>query len=304
MSGAVVFDEYGEPEVLHVVDGPPPRPGPGQVRVRVHAAGVQPFDSLFRRGVTRQWMPATFPQRLGSEFAGVVDAVGPAVTEPAVGAEVLGWASVVCYAEHVVVDTTNLVTKPAGLQWPAAGVLSASGQTAMTALRQLGVEGGATVLIHGAAGGVGGFAVQLATLSGARVIGTARPANHAYLEELGAIPVAYGDGLTERIRTLAPHGVDAALLTVSTVDAIDASVALVVDRERIGSVAFSPVLAERGIRRLSTERSPQQLSWLAGLVAAGQLRVSIAEELPLEQAARAHRLIEGGHVRGKLVLAP
>src|SRR5215469_5242497 len=129
MSLAVVFDEYGDPEVLQLVDWPPPEPGPGQVRVRVRAAGVQPFDSLFRRGVTRQWMPATFPQRLGNEFAGVVDAVGPGVTEPAVGAEVLGWASLVCYAEHAVVDATDLVTKPAGLERPAAGVLSASGQT-------------------------------------------------------------------------------------------------------------------------------------------------------------------------------
>src|SRR5262245_57994267 len=164
MSRAVVFDEYGDPDVLHVVDGPPPEPGAGQVRVRVRAAGVQPFDSLFRRGVTRQWMPATFPQRLGNEFAGVVDAVGPDVTGVTVGAEVLGWARLVCYAEHAVVDATDLVARPGGLDWLAAGVLSASGQTAATALRDLGVDDGTTVLIHGAAGGVGGFAVQLAKI--------------------------------------------------------------------------------------------------------------------------------------------
>jgi enoyl reductase len=304
MSRAVVFDEYGDPDVLHVVDGPLPEPGHGQVRVRVRAAGVQPFDSLFRRGATQQWMPATFPQRLGNEFAGVVEAVGPGVTGVAVGAEVLGWASLVCYAEHAVVNATDVVARPAGLDWSAAGVLSASGQTAATALRLLGVEDGSTVLIHGAAGGVGGFAVHLARLSGARVIATASPANHAYLEELGAVPVAYGDGLADRVRALAPAGVDAALLTVSTVDAIEASLAVVADRDRIGSVAFSPMLAERGIQRLSTERSPQQLGWLADLVAAGSVRVTIADELPLERAADAHRLVDTGHVRGKLVLAP
>jgi enoyl reductase len=304
MSRAVVFDEYGDPDVLHVVDGPPPEPGAGQVRVRVRAAGVQPVDSLFRRGVMRQWMPATFPQRLGNELAGVVDAVGPDVTGLAVGDEVLGWASLVCYAEHAVASATDLVARPDGLDRLAAGVLSASGQTAATALRDLRVDDGTTVLIHGAAGGVGGYAVQLAKISGARVIGTASRANHAYLEELGAIPVAYGDGLADRVRALAPAGVDAALMTVSTVDAADASLALVTDRERIGSVAFSPMLAEWGIRRLSSERSPQQLSWLAGLVASGRVRVTIAEEFPLERSADAHRLIETGHVRGKLVLAP
>src|SRR6516225_3044414 len=115
MSRAVVFDEYGDPDVLHVVDGPPPEPGAGQVRVRVRAAGVQPVDSLFRRGVMRQWMPATFPQRLGNELAGVVDAVGPDVTGLAVGDEVLGWASLVCYAEHAVASATDLVARPDGL---------------------------------------------------------------------------------------------------------------------------------------------------------------------------------------------
>src|SRR5262249_12385175 len=167
MARAVVFDAYGDPDVLHVAEVPVPEPGPGQVLVRVHAAGVQPFDAIFRSGASKQWMPASFPQRLGNEFAGVVESVGACGTGIASGNAVVGWAGPSCYADHVVVAAGQMVAKPAGVAWPAAGVLSASGQTAATALRLLGVSAGETVLIHAAAGGVGSFAVQLAREAGA-----------------------------------------------------------------------------------------------------------------------------------------
>jgi enoyl reductase len=219
MSSTVVFDEYGGPDVLHVADLPAPVPGPGQVRVAVRAAGVQPFDALFRSGAARQWVPATFPQRLGNDFAGVVDIAGGRF---AVGDEVLGWAMLCAYSEHVVVGVDDIVRKPAAMPWPEAGALSASGQTAGTALTALGVADGETVLIHAAAGGVGSLAAQIALARGARVIGTASARNHDYLRTLGAEPVAYGDGLVERLRTLAPDGVDAALDASGTVEALQA----------------------------------------------------------------------------------
>jgi enoyl reductase len=301
VSKAVVFSRYGGPDVLHVIDVPPAQPGPGQVRVGVKAAGVQPFDSLFRSGAAQQWVPAAFPQRLGNEFAGIVDAVGVGVEEVSVGDEVFGWAMLTAYAEHVVVPTSDIVLKPDGLPWVDAGVLSASGQTAMTALDLLGVGDGDTVLIHAAAGGVGSFAVQLARAAGATVIGTASERNHEYLRTLGAIPVAYGEGLADRVRAVAP-GVTAALDTSGTVEALQASVELVADRQRTGTVAYQPAADALGVRRLSTQRSADRLRRLADLHARGQLTVEIQQTYPLDRAAQAHHAIETGHVRGKLAL--
>jgi enoyl reductase len=302
MSRAVVFDAYGDADVLHVIDVPVPEPGPGQILVRVHAAGVQPFDGLFRSGTTKQWLPASFPQRLGNEFAGVVQSVGDGVSGFASGDEVLGWAGPSCYADHVLIGADQMVPKPAGIAWSAAAVLSASGQTAATALRLLGVRAGETVLIHAAAGGVGSFAVQLARENGTHVVGTASPGNHDYLRELGATPVAYGAGLVERVRQVAPQGIDAALVAVSTVEALESSLELVADKQRVGTVAFSAAATELGVRTLSTERSTEQLARLADMYRDGRLTVSIAGEFPLDEAAQAHRILETGHVRGKLVM--
>lgn len=304
MSRAVVFDEYGGPEVLRILESDPPEPGLGQVRVRVQAAGVQPFDCLFRSGAAHAWVPAEFPQRLGNEFAGTIDAVGDGVAGFAVGEEVLGWAMLSSYADHVVAGQHEIVAKPQGMPWPEAGVLSASGQTAATALRLLGVTAGDTVLIHAAAGGVGSFAVQIAHAWGARVIGTASERNHPYLRELGATPVMYGDGLVGRVRELAGGEVTASLDASGTVEALHASLELVADKSRIGTVADQPVANDLGIRRLSTERSAEQLAELTGLYASDRLRVSIQHAYPLEQTAEAHQAVETGHVRGKVVLKP
>jgi enoyl reductase len=304
MSRAVVFDEYGGPEVLRILESDPPEPGPGQVMVRVQAAGVQPFDCLFRSGAAHAWAPAEFPQRLGNEFAGTIDAVGDGVAGFSVGDEVLGWAMLSSHADHVVAGQHEIVAKPQGMPWPDAGVLSASGQTAATALRLLGVTADDTVLIHAAAGGVGSFAVQIAHASGARVIGTASERNHPYLRELGATPVMYGDGLVGRVPELAGGKVTASLDASGTVEALHASLELVADKSRIATVAYQPVANDLGIRRLSTERSAEQLAELTGLYASDRLRVSIQHAYPLEQTAEAHRAVETGHVRGKVVLKP
>lgn len=301
MSRTVVFTEYGGPEVLHVIDIDAPSPGPGQIRVHVKAAGVQPFDSLFRSGAAHQWLPAHFPQRLGNDFAGVVDAIGEGVDDASVGDEVLGWAMLSSYAEHIVVPHTDVVPKPRRLGWTSAAVLPASGQTADTALELLGVGDGDTVLIHAAAGGVGSFAVQIAKAAGATVIGTASPRNHDYLRNLGAVPVAYGDGLTDRVRQVAAK-VTAALDGSGAIEALHASLELVADRSRIGTIAYQPAAESLGVRQLSTQRSADRLRRLTRLHEHGLLTAEIQRTFPLTQAAEAHRVIDTGHVRGKLAL--
>lgn len=265
MSKVVVFTTYGDPDVLHAIEVEHAQPGPGHVRVHVHAAGVQPFDCLFRSGAARQWLPARFPQRLGNEFAGVVEAVGEDVGEFSVGDEVLGWAMLASYAEHVVVGVDDIVRKPQRMDWAEAGALSASGQTAATALTDLALSSGETLLVNGAAGGVGTFAVQLAVASGATVIGTASKSNHDHLRSLGAIPLEYGDDLVRAVHAVAPDGVDAALDLSGTGPALHASVQLVTDKQRIGTTAFTPTAAQLGIRRLSTDRSAALLHRLTDL---------------------------------------
>ena len=288
-----MFDEYGPPSVLHVVQVPVPTPSEGQLLVRVKAAGAQPADSLFRRGVMHAFAPASFPQRLGNEFAGVVE-IGAG--HWSTGDEVLGWAEKACYAEHLVVPADQVVAKPPALPWATAGALSASGQAAATVLDDLAVGSGDVLLIHAAAGGVGTMAVQLAVARGAAVIGTASAANHDYLRSLGATPVPYGDGLLDRVASL---GVTVALDAIGTREALEVSLALT---DRVGTLVFGPLAGELGVPRLSTRRSVAQLSRLAALCAAGELTVDVAGSYPLAEAVRAHERLDVGHVRGKLVL--
>lgn len=304
MSRIVTFSAYGGPEVLEVSQVEPPDAAAGRVRVRVKAAGVSPFDITFRSGGAASWKPATFPQRLGSEIAGVVDQVGDDVTAWAVGDEVLGWVPFTGYAEHVVVRADHLVVKPVDMPWAEAGVLTASGQTAATALADLAVTEGETLLVHAAAGGVGSYAVQLGVAYGATVVGTASERNHAYLRELGVMPVTYGDGLADRVRAAAPGGVDAALDAAGTEEALAVSVELVADRDRIGTLV-DPDAAERlGVRALGTKRSAAKLAGLTALYEQGRLRVEVSRTYRLDQAAEAHQAMETGHVRGKVVLLP
>jgi NADPH:quinone reductase-like Zn-dependent oxidoreductase len=255
MSRAMAFSEPGPPEVLRPVDVEPPRAGPGQVRVRVRAAGVQPADCAVRSG--RSVPPGATvrpPQIVGNELAGVIDQIGEGVTGWAVGDEVIGFTTLGAYAELVAIDALQIAAKPAEMPWEQAGAISASGQTAHTALRELGVGEGETVLVHAAAGGVGTMAVQLAAAWGARVIGTASERNHDDLRSLGATPVAYGDGLVERVRALAPNGVDAALDAIGG-DALAASLQLVADRSRIGTIVDFAAVGRLGVRGIGTRRS-------------------------------------------------
>ncbi|GAA2799952.1 NADP-dependent oxidoreductase [Kitasatospora sp. CM 4170] len=300
---AVTVPRFGGPEVLRVAEVPTPAAGPGEVRVRVRAAGVQPVDLAVREGWSPPGTRLEPPVVPGNEFAGVVDQLGAGSFGWEVGDEVLGFRLLDGHAEFVTVDGAHLVAKPAAMPWEQAGALSASGQTAHTALTELKVGRGDTVLVHGASGGVGTAAVQLARAWGATVIGTASARNHDYLRELGAVPVAYGEGLVERVRAVAPHGVDAAFDAAGR-GALEASVELVADRDRIGTVTDHATAARLGLRQLRTQRSAARLTELVELWEAGGLRVEIAAAFPLERAADAHRMVGTGHVRGKVVLTP
>jgi len=296
---AVVFDKHGPPEALEIVDLAEPHPAPGQVRVRVRAVGIQPFDIGVRRGSLD--VPVHFPQQLGNEFSGVVDELGDGVGDWSEGAAVLGWANMASLAEYVVTGRDAIVRKPADMPWEVAGGLGASGQTAYTALRELNVRSGDTVLIHAAAGGVGTVAVQLARAWGAVVIGTASAANHAYVASLGATPVAYGDGLVERVRAAALNGVQAAL-DAHGGQALRDSITLVRDKNRIATLVDHDLAGELGVRGVRAQRRAAQLSELVTLYQKGALRILIRATFPLEKIVDAHRAVETGHGRGKVVV--
>lgn len=296
---AVVVARHGGPDVLDVVDVPAPRPGRGQVRVRVRAGAVQPFDTYVRQG--RPGFAQPLPHQLGNELAGIVDAVGDSVDEWAAGDEVLGWAVLTSLAEYAVTDTDAVVRKPAAMPWDVAGALSASGQTALTALRELRVGSGDTLLVHAAAGGAGSAAVQLARHRGATVVGTASPANHGYLRGLGAIPVSYGDGLVDRVHAAAPGGVDAVLDAVGG-QALRDSLALVADSSRIGTLVDHDAAEELGVRGVRAQRSAAQLAELVDLYERGVFDVTVRASYPLDRVADAHRDVERGHGRGKVVV--
>jgi len=294
------FEEYGPPEVLKLMEQEVPEAGPGLVRVRVKAAGVQPADCAVRQGWRLPGARTELPAVPGNEFAGIVDRVGAGVSGFAPGDEVLGFRMLGCYAEYVVVPPEQLVRKPAGMPWEEAGSLSASGQTAHTAVELLRIAPGETVFVNGAAGGVGTIAVQLACGLGAAVIGSASPANHDYVRSLGAVPVAYGEGLADRLRALAPR-IDAALDAAGG-EGLEAAAELVRDRSRVGTIVAFERAEELGITPLRSMRSAERLAALADLYEAEKLKLHIRRSLPLEEAAEAHREVEKGHGRGKIVL--
>ncbi|MFJ6443172.1 NADP-dependent oxidoreductase [Streptomyces sp. NPDC091649] len=302
---AIVYEEFGGPGVLHLARLDPPRPGPGQVRVAVRAAGVNPLDHKIRNGWMEDAFPTPLPATPGAEFAGVVLEAGEGVTEFAPGDDVLGWSATGSYATEALAETAALARKPEGLSWEEAAALPVSTGTASRVLDELALAEGETLLLHGAGGGVGSVAVQLATARGATVIGTASPANHDYLRVLGAIPVAYGNGLVERVRELAPEGVDA-VFDASGRGALPASIELRGGTtDRIVTIADGNA-AELGVAFSSGGGGPsaERLAEHARLAESGELRVEIAQVFPLADAASAHSLSEGGHVRGKLVLLP
>ncbi|MFE4993399.1 NADP-dependent oxidoreductase [Streptomyces mirabilis] len=305
MSLTVQFSEYGSTDVLSVVDVPPPTPGPGQVRLVVRAAGVNPIDWKILRGYMSQVMPLDLPAGLGSDVAGVVDQVGAGVTAFEVGDEVLGASITPSYAQSALADPAVLVAKPASVSWEVAGSLAGPGITAWEVLDKLEIAKGETLLVHAAAGGVGTFAVQLAVARGARVIGTASESNHEQLRSLGAEPVTYGEGLVDRVRAIAPQGVDA-VLDASGRGEIPDSIELAGGPARVLTlVAFDA--ADTGIQvHMSApgENGAQALRDILNLMEQGRLRVPIWRTFPLAEAADALQVSQAGHLGGKIVLLP
>ncbi|WP_285746944.1 NADP-dependent oxidoreductase [Lentzea sp. NBRC 105346] len=306
---AIALTEYGDPDVLTLQDLPDPLVGPDHALVEVKAAGINPVDFKIRQGYLQGILPHHTPLIPGWDVAGVVRSVPTAVRDFKAGDEVLGYirkdhVQHGAYAELVSVPTRMLVRKPSTVDWEVAGALPLAGLTAVQSLRTAGVSSGDTVLVHAAAGGVGHLAVQIAFQLGAkRVIGTASPRNHDFLRSLGAEPVPYGDALLNAVAEVVGGDgkVDAALDFVGG-PALDDSLQLVRDRSRIVSIVDGPRTVEQGAKHVWGHASQEDLQWLVDLVAAGSLKVEVQRTFPLEQAADAHRLLEGGHVRGKVVL--
>ncbi|MFF0015787.1 NADP-dependent oxidoreductase [Streptomyces sp. NPDC005374] len=303
---AVRFHEYGGIDVLRVEEAARPSPGPGQVLVEVRAAGIQPGEVMIREGARHDRWPATFPSGQGSDLAGVVVEAGPQVRGFAVGDEVLGFThSRASHAEFVVVDDVNIVHRPDGLSWEAAGALYVAGTTAYATVFAVDPVPGDTVVVSGAAGGVGSLAVQLARRRGATVIGLASERNHAWLKEHGVVPVAYGEGVAERIREAADGGVDAFIDTFGD-GYVDLAVELGVRPERINTIRDWRTASRVGARTYGegSAACAVVLGELARLAARGDLTVPIARVHPLEQVREAFRELERGHTHGKIVLRP
>jgi NADPH:quinone reductase-like Zn-dependent oxidoreductase len=302
---AVRFDEYGGVEVLKVVDVPRPVPGAGQVLVQVKAAGINPGEAKIRAGLLHARWPATFPSGEGSDLAGIVAETGPGVSGVSVGDEVIGWTdNRASQAEYVVVEEQHLTPKPAGVPWEVAGALFVAGATAYAAVRAVSLTEGDTVVVSGAAGGVGSLAVQLARRADATVIGLASQANFGWLAGHGVIPVAYGDGVAHRIR-LAAGKADAFIDTFGA-DYVQLALELGVEASRIDTIANFEAVARYGVKGdgSGAGASASVLAELAGLIAAGELEVPIAATFPLDQVQDAYRQLATGHILGKIVLLP
>ncbi|MFI9202444.1 NADP-dependent oxidoreductase [Streptomyces sp. NPDC053048] len=303
---AIVFTSYGPADVLRLADIDLPVPGPGQVRLAVRCAGVNPIDHRIRSGAMGAAAPVDLPHVPGVEASGLVEAVGEGVMGVQAGDAVLGRTATGAYAEQALAEAEELMVKPLSLPWEEAAALPVAAETAWRALNLLSLNEGETLLIHGAAGGVGTLAVQFARARDVRVVGTASEFNHEYLRGLGAIPVAYGEGLADRVREAAPGGVDAALDAVGKGDAVGVSVELTGGPERVVSIA-DPEGARRHGARFSvggpTSQTVPALTAALALHEAGILQLPIHRIYPLDEAAEAHRASEHGHLTGKIVIA-
>jgi NADPH:quinone reductase-like Zn-dependent oxidoreductase len=315
MATAVIATAFGGPEVLSLVEVPVEQPGPGHVLVQVRAAGVNPVDYKLYSGAYGA-EPSRLPMRLGFEASGVVRALGEGAEGPGgplhVGDEVIAYPVQGAYATDLVVAASSVLAKPAGLSFEQASGLMLTGVSAAHALQATNVGVGDTVVVHGAAGGVGLMVVQLAVNARARVIGTADEKNHDLLRQFGAEPVSYGEGLLERIRALAPTGVDAAIDAVGTDEALGTSLALVADRGRTATLVSFQRGTEEGIKVLGagpggdpgTEIRAAARGDLVRLAERGRLKVVIAAIYPLSEVAAAHRALATGHTTGKIALVP
>ena len=303
---AITYSEFGSADVLTLTDLPEPSIGPDAMLVKVVASSINPVDYKIREGYLRGLIDGEFPIVPGWDVAGVVVKPGLDTPEFAEGDEIFAYArkdSLVggALAEYITVPVRTAAHKPAGLSFEQAAALPLAGLTALQSVRRSGIREGQVVLVHAAAGGVGSIAVQLAVHAGARVIGTASERNHDYLRSLGAEPVTYGDDLVAQVKALAPDGVDVVLDYVGG-DAIDTAPAVLARGGTVTSITDARARTELGGHYVWVRPDSAQLAELAQLVLEGVVKVEIAQTFPLEQAADAHRAVETGHVRGKVVV--
>ena len=305
-SRAVRFDRFGDRSVLYVTDVPVPTPSAGEVVVAVRAAGINPGEVNIRSGALAKMFPTTFPSGQGSDLAGVVTAVGPDATGFAVGDEVLGYSwTRSSHADYTAVPVTQLIHKPASLSWEVAGSLYVVGCTAYVAVRAVDPQPGETVAVSAAAGGVGSVVVQLLALKGVHVLGIASPANDEWLRAHGATPVAYGDGLAERLTAAAPEGIDA-FIDLFGPEYLQLAVDLGIAPDRIETIIAFQKAGELGTKAQGSVdgSSPEVLTELADLLVAGSLDIPIAGVYPLDQVVEAFAELEQHHTHGKIVLRP
>lgn len=313
MTEAITYTQFGGPEVLTLGEVPTPQPGAGEVLVRVEAAGVNPIDGKLRSG-QRPSGPITDPRRVGSDGAGIVTAVGDEVDGFRVGDAVVIVGASGTYASEIVVRAENVQPRPPGVTATQGAALGIPVGTAYQSLRSLAVGPSDTLLIHAGSGSVGQAAIQFAVLWGATVIATASERRFDRIRELGATPVAYGDGLVARVRAAAPQGVTVALDAAGTDEAITASLELVADRDRIATIVRGRDAASFGIRAFQGGAphplSERALGWrreavpvTLALMSAGRFSVELGPTFPLSDAAAAHRAVEAG-TDGKITLIP
>ncbi|WP_417540114.1 quinone oxidoreductase family protein [Microbacterium maritypicum] len=314
MARAIVYTEIGSPAVLHLIEVPDPVAARGEVVVRIDAAGANPIDAKLRGG-KRPSPPITEPRPVGFDGAGVIEALGEGVDDFAVGDRVAIRDGHGTYASALAIPSANLAKLPDSVTTAEGAGIGIPAGTAYQALRSLGVTEGDVLLVHGGSGAVGQAAVQFAVAWGATVIATGSPARHDQLRELGALPVAYGDGLLDRVREVASSPVTVVLDCAGTDEAIEASLALVADRDRIATIVRGPDAASFGIRAFSggspVPLTAQELAWRAealpetiALLDAGDFTIELGPQLPLAEAARAHELMESGAASGKIILLP
>ena len=306
MPQAVRFDRYGDIDVLQVVDVERPVPGPRQVLVEVRAAAINPGEASVRKGLFAKSWPATFPSGEGSDLAGVVSELGPGVTGLRVGDEVIGFTNKrASHAKLVVVEASDLTPKPPGISWEAAGSLFVAGTTAYAAVRAVSLRAGDTVVVSGAAGGVGTLVVQLARNVGAKVIGVSSKEHHDWLVAHGVVPVAYGDGVAERIRSAAGGRVDAFIDTFGS-GYVKLALDLRVTPDRINTIIDFAAAEKYGVNAKGNADggNSQVVAELAKLVADGRLEIPIARIYPLSEVQAAFRDLEQRHTLGKIVLRP
>jgi len=304
---AVLFDHYGDRDVLYVAEVPMPKPAAGEVVVAVKAVGINPGETAIRSGALHDRFPATFPSGEGSDLAGVVVAVGDGNDDFAVNDDVLGFSwRRSSQATHVAVPTSQLIHKPPELSWEVAGSLYVVGCTAFAAVRAVDPSPGEVVAVSAAAGGVGTIVVQLLALRNAKVLGIASPSNADWLQSHGAVPVPYGEGLAESLHAAAPGGTINAFIDLFGPGYVQLAVDLGIPHDRIETIASFEKAQELGVKAEGsvTASTPEVLTEMAGLVASGAIEFPIAATFPLDRVRDAFEELEQRHTHGKIVLIP